>query len=521
MLKYRPIVLVVLDGWGESLETKGNPITVANLPTFEKLDRYYPKIHLQASGMSVGLPWGEAGNSEVGHQSLGSGVIIYQNLPRIDLAIESGQFFKNEVLLKAMEAVKKNGKKFHLLGLLSDGGVHAHIDHFKATLEMLAENKVEKVYLHAILDGRDTPPDSGPQYLKNIQEKMAALNCGKIATLAGRFYTMDRNNNWDRIEAGFLAMTQGKGIEITDAIEGLKAQYQSKTFDEESKPMVLDKKGLIEDGDVVFLVNFRADRARQITEAFTVKNFNKFPSNPPIPKLEAFITMTEIDEALPVSGIVFPPQKITETLGKVLADNNKTQLRIAETEKYAHVTYFFNAGKEDAFPGEDHILIPSKNTPSYADLPEMSAPEITAKLVKAIEQEKYDFILVNYANADMVGHTGNFEATRRALEIIDHEMEQVIKTTLKHNGCLLITADHGNAEELINLRTGKRDTEHSSNPVPLWFVTPDNHAERDNRTATNISSGGILSDIAPTILELMDLPISSQMTGSSLLGILR
>ena len=207
MLKYRPIVLVVLDGWGESLETKGNPITVANLPTFEKLDRYYPKIHLQASGMSVGLPWGEAGNSEVGHQSLGSGVIIYQSLPRIDLAIESGQFFKNEVLLKAMEAVKKNGKKFHLLGLLSDGGVHAHIDHFKATLEMLAENKVEKVYLHAILDGRDTPPDSGPQYLKNIQEKMAALNCGKIATLAGRFYTMDRNNNWDRIKAGFLAMT--------------------------------------------------------------------------------------------------------------------------------------------------------------------------------------------------------------------------------------------------------------------------------------------------------------------------
>ena len=521
MAKYRPIVLVVLDGWGESQETKGNPMAVANLPTFEKLDKYYPKIYLQASGMSVGLPWGEEGNSEVGHQSLGSGVIIYQSLPRINLAIESGQFFKNEVLLKAIEAVKKSGKKFHLLGLLSDGGVHSHIDHFKAALEMLAENKVDNVYLHALLDGRDTPPDSAPKYLEEIERKMSDLKCGKIATLAGRFYTMDRNNNWDRTEAGFLAMTQGKGLEANSAVDGIKEQHKSKIFDEDSKPTVLDKAGLIEDGDVVFLINFRSDRAKQITEAFTAKNFDKFPSKPPIPKLTSFITMTEIDENLPVSGIVFPPQKITEALGKVLAVNNKKQLRIAETEKYAHVTYFFNAGKEDAFPGEDHILVPSKNIPSYADLPEMSAPEITAKLVEAIEQEKYDFILVNYANADMVGHTGNFDATCKAVEVIDHAMEQLIKVTLKHGGCLLITADHGNAEEVINLRTGKRDTEHSSNPVPLWFVAPDNHAERNNQIATGISSGGILSDVAPTILELMELPIDPQMTGSSLLGILQ
>ncbi len=524
--KYRPVVLVVLDGFGESNEKKGNPILSANLPTIDKLNRYYPKLLIQASSMSVGLPWGEPGNSEVGHQALGSGVIIYQNLPRINLAIESGKFYQHPEIKSAIQKVKQAGKKLHFMGLVSDGGVHAHIDHLKALMEIAREQGIDDFFIHAILDGRDTPPKSGLKFIKQIQEKIQHLGTGHLASLVGRYYAMDRNQNWDRIEKAFNCFTQGKGATAKDPLMAIKESYQNNKLDEFMEPVsIVDDNnqpiGLIEDGDTVIFFNFRKDRARQITEAFVSPDFKKFPLKTVRPKLTAFITMTQYDKHLPVSQVLFPPMKIKNCLGNVLSQNNKTQLRIAETEKYAHVTYFFNLGRENPFPGEDHVLIPSKNAPSYDQEPEMSAREITDRLEEEINKKHYDFILVNYANADMVGHTGNFNATVEALEILDQCLGQLIKTVLRNHGCLLITADHGNAEELINLKTGAKDTEHSTNPVPLWFVTPTNHREKPTDNLVNQATTGILSDVAPTILELMQIKKPEEMTGNSLLANLK
>ena len=524
MAKYRPVVLVVLDGWGETMESTGNPFAEVSLPTIEKLNKFYPKILLEASGLSVGVPWGEVGNSEVGHQALGSGQIKYQNLPRINLAIEKGDFFQNPAMVKAVQTAKERSGKVHIMGLLSNGGVHSHINHFLATMELAKEQGAEEVFLHVVTDGRDTAPDSSLIFLKQLKEKIKKLGIGKISTVAGRYYSMDRNENWDRTEKSYVAMTAGIGIKEKSAEEGIKKQHQAGKFDEYMEPMVIvddddNPVGLVEDSDSLIFINFRSDRAKQITEAFTDSNFDKFSPGTKIVH-PYFVSMVEYDEDLKVDGVAFPPENITETLGKVISQNNKRQLRLAETEKYAHVTYFFNGGREEPYPNEDRIVIPSKNVPSYDELPEMSAPEITETLINKVNEDIYDFILVNYANADMVGHTGNKEASIKAIQCLDKCLEQIIPVILRKNGCLLITADHGNVEELINLKTGEKDTEHSSNPVPLWYVTPDNHREKtaDELIAT---PQGLLCDVAPTVLDIMELPKPNEMTCVSLLPVLQ
>jgi 2,3-bisphosphoglycerate-independent phosphoglycerate mutase len=524
MPSYKPVILAILDGWGETQETKGNAIAQATLPNIDILNKYYPKTLLQASGISVGLPWGESGNSEVGHQSLGTGQIIYQNLPRIILSIEDGSFFENQILKKTMTYVNKNKSRLHLLGLVSDGAVHAHIDHLFALMEMAKDNKVSEVFIHAITDGRDTNPQSGIKFINALQEKCTSLKTGTLASITGRFYTMDRNNNWDRIKKGFDAMVSGIGVKTSDPIAALKEQYAKEIFDEYIEPVVIvDKKnqpvGNIQDGDAVIFFNYREDRARQITKAFTIPNFSDFSvKNRPDNLL--FCTFIEYEENLPVE-IVFPPQRINTCLSRLLSEHGKKQLRIAETEKYAHVTYFFNGGKEKPYPGEEHILIQSKNVSSYDQIPEMSAEEITDRLIKEIEKDEYDFILVNYANPDMVGHTGNLEASIKAVEKVDECLARLIPLVLKKNGCMLITADHGNVEEVINLRTGEKDTEHSSNPVPCWFITPDNHREEPLAEAAIIDTNGILCDITSTILELFKIPKAPQMECDSLLHLLK
>lgn len=520
MKNYKPITLVILDGWGYSEEVKGNAIKNANLPNIKKLDEYYPKILLQASGISVGIPWGDAGNSEVGHQAIGAGQIIYQYLPRITMEIENGKFFSNEILLDAMETTKKKDSALHIMGLLSDGAIHSHINHLFAILDLAKKQNVESVFIHVITDGRDTAPEQGVSFVKLLQQKIEDLKIGKIATICGRYFSMDRNENYDRIEKSYLAMTAGQGILEKDPVEALEKQYKKGTYDEYIKPIVLvdDKQnpvGEIKDNDVVLFYNFREDRARQMSKALSDIKFKKFSKKvEKRPGIE-LVTMVEYEEDINAK-VIFPVEKIETCLGKILSENKKKQLRIAETEKYAHVTYFFNAGKEKPYPEEDHLLIPSKNTPSYADRPEMSAKEITEKLINKINEDTYDFILVNYANADMVGHTGNIEAAIKSLETVDECLGDLVKAVLGKNGCLLITADHGNAEEMINIKNGEPVTEHSQNPVPFWFVTPENHFEKplNSRKAT---VEGLLADITPTILDLMEIKKPPCMSGESLL----
>ncbi len=520
---YKPVVLIVLDGWGESMEKSGNPFKVATLPTVEKLNKFYPKVLLEASGLSVGVPWGEVGNSDVGHQALGSGQIKYQNLPRINLAIESGAFFENPALTESMQKSKKKSKNLHIMGLLSNGGVHSHINHFLATLQTAKEQGLKNVYLHIITDGRDTAPDSSLLFIKQLEEKIKEVGIGKIATISGRHYSMDRNENWDRTEKAYLAMTQGIGTRTTTPKKLIAQEHSNNISDEYLEPIVItDKKnvpiGSINDEDYIIFINFRNDRAKQIVQAFTDTTFNKFSPTTTLKKVH-FISMVDYDDNLKVDAVIFPPENITMTLGKALSQNNKKQIRIAETEKYAHVTYFFNGGKEDPYPGEDRIVVPSKNVPSYDQLPEMSSREITEVLIEKINAAAYDFILVNYAAPDMVGHTGNFNACLKSLKCIDECLKEIIPTVLNNNGCLLITADHGNIEELTNVKTGAKITEHSANPVPLWYVTPDNHREK-NTDELIATSQGLLCDVAPTVLEIMEIPKPPEMTCTSLLPIL-
>ena len=516
---YRPIVLVVLDGWGLSSNTQGNPIREAHLPTIDKLNKYYPMTALQASGIAVGLPWNTPGNSEVGHMTIGSGRVIYQNLPRISLAVQDGSFFKNEAFVNAMSRVKENGGALHIMGLVGEGSVHSNKDHLYMLLQMAAQNNLTKVFIHAFTDGRDSPPTSGVHTLKEVMSRTAMLGVGTLASIGGRNWGMDRNNNWDRVEKAYRAMTEGlPGTE--DLIAYAEASYQKGITDEYLEPVMLTKDGkpvgAIQDGDSVIFFNDREDRAREITKAFSLPDFDGFPRPK---KLDIdFVAMTEYERNLPVH-IAFAPEKVTNSLGEVLSKNGKVQLRIAETEKYAHVTYFFNGGKEKAFPGEDRILIPSPTVAHFDEVPEMSAPQVTEKLIEIIGKDEYDFILVNYANADMVGHTGNEEATIIACQATDKSLSILIPVILKHNGAVLITADHGNAEELKNLETGEIDTEHSVNPVPLWFITPDNHREKstDEMVREQNEIRGLLSDVAPTILDLMGIKKPTEMNGTSLL----
>lgn len=520
---YKPVVLIVLDGWGISNSVQGNPIREATLPTFEKLNRFYPMTTLQASGISVGLPWNTAGNSEVGHMTMGAGRVIYQNMPRISLAIQDGSFFKNEVLLEAVNAAKTSKGKLHLMGLISSGSVHSHKDHVLALLRLAKNEGVKEVYLHAFMDGRDSAPTAGIQQLKELLREMRLVGIGKIASISGRNFSMDRNNNWDRIEKTYRMLTEGKGNTAADPLITLEQSYTKDITDEYIEPTVLTEKdkpiALIEDKDAVIFFNFREDRARELAKAFVLPDFDGFERK----LLDIhFATFTEYERDLPVR-VAFPPEDIHHSLGETLSLQGKKQLRIAETEKYAHVTYFFNGGKEKPFPGEDRILIPSPTASRFDEIPEMSSPQITESLLSILEKNEYDFILVNYANPDMVGHTGNEQASIEAVEATDKSLSILIPAVLKTGGALIITADHGNVEELKKVTTGEIDTEHSTNPIPLWYITPDNHHEKtaEQMVREQNEVNGLLSDVAPTIIDIMGLQKPVEMNGASLLTTLK
>lgn len=518
---YKPVVLIILDGWGIGANTEGNAIKRTTLPTIEKINRNYPMIAIQASGISAGIPWGEPGNSEVGHTILGSGKIIYQSLPKITMSIQDRSFFSNPAMLEGMTNVTKNNSQLHIMGLVGAGSVHSTNEHLFAILEMAKEQKLSKVFIHLFTDGRDSPPTSGVGTVKKIQEKIGIIGAGEIATVCGRNWAMDRNNNWDRTEKAYKMLTEGIGNPAEDPISYMEASYEKDITDEYMEPGVIMKDGkpltTVNDNDTIIFFNFREDRARQITKAFVIPNFNKIKKSKE-PKKVVFITMTEYEKDLPAL-VAFPPEKNMGGLGETLSKHNKNQLRIAETEKYAHVTYFFNGGIEEPFTGEDHILVPSPSVAKYDEEPEMSAATITQKTIEAIELNKYDFILMNYANADMVGHTGNMEAAKLAVTSIDKSLSLLLPKILEAGGAALITADHGNVEEMFNPYSGQALTEHSSNPVPLWFVSPDNHKNKTDEEIADSEDSirGLLSDIAPTVLELMNIEKPSSMNGESLL----
>jgi len=516
----KPVVLIVLDGWGVYQPYPGNAVALANTPTFNSLIQEYPVTTLRASDEAVGLPWGEAGNSEVGHLSLGLGRILYQGLPRIDKDISDHSFYSNEVLLAAANHAKKNNSSLHLIGLVSNGGVHASVDHLFALLTFAKQQALENVFIHVFLDGRDTAYNAGLNTIKGLELTIKEQGVGTIATVSGRYYAMDRNNNWDRTEKTYRTMTLGEGETAKDAVTAIEKSYKNKIYDEEFVPTIINKKGLVKENDAVIFFNFRPDRARQLTKAFVEENFEAFTR--PFLKNLFFVTFVVYEKDLPVK-VVFPPYVIKECLGEVLAKNGLKQLRIAETEKYAHVTYFFNGGVEKPNEGEDRILVPSPAVASYDLKPEMSALEVTKKLVEAIESDKYDFILVNFANADMVGHTGNLQAAIKAIETLDKCLSKVVRSILMKNGIALITADHGNAEVMFNMQTGQIDKEHTSNPVPFILVGRE-YAGRNvgwqdliNNDLTLVQPQGFLADVAPTILKLMGLEKPKEMRGMNLI----
>lgn len=520
---YKPLVLIVLDGWGLSNSVSGNPIREATLPTFEKFNRFYPMTTLQASGISVGLPWNTAGNSEVGHMTMGAGRVIYQNMPRISLSIQDGTFFKNQVLLDSIHAAKENGGDLHLMGLVSTGSVHSHKDHLLALLRMAKNEGASEVFLHVFTDGRDSAPTAGIAQLKELMREMKLLGIGKIASLSGRNFSMDRNNNWDRIEKSYRMLTEGIGEASVDPLITFEQSYLKNITDEFIEPTVILEKNkpvaLIKDNDSVIFFNFREDRARELAKAFVVPEFDGFERK--LLNIH-FTTLTEYERGLPIN-IAFPPEDIEKTLGEVLSLASKKQLRLAETEKYAHVTYFFNGGKEKAFPGEDRVLVPSPTVSRFDEIPEMSSPQITETLIEVLDSNVYDFILVNYANPDMVAHTGNEEASIKAVEATDKSLSILIPAILKVGGAVIITADHGNVEELKHPSTGEIDTEHSTNPIPLWYITPDNHREKSAEQMVREQNqvNGLLSDVAPTVLDVMGVKKPDEMNGASLLSTLQ
>ncbi len=517
----KKVALIILDGWGITEETNGNAIIKASTPNMDALEKFYPSTILQASGMAVGLPWSKMGNSEVGHLTLGAGKIIYQNLPRISMSIQDRSFFENEVLLKTIKHTADNeNSNIHLMGMLSDGGVHSHIDHIYALLEFLKENNVdsEKVFIHIFTDGRDTNPRSGIKFIskliKNIKEEKWP---GKIASIMGRYYAMDRNENWDRTKFAYYCLVNSVGIRENSPTEALEKYYFENVTDEFIKPtMIVDEKGNftpIKEGDSVMFFNIRQDRARQLSKAFVLDEFENFDRGGKLRDL-CFTTMIEYEKNLP-TNIVFSTQNINCPLGKIISDAGMRQLRIAETEKYAHVTYFFNGGREEPFKNEIRTLIPSQTVAQYDSVPEMSAKAITEEVIREMGSDKFSFILVNYANPDMVGHTGNYKAALKAIEFVDECVGRLYKTAMENNFSLIITADHGNAEEMINPRTGEKLTEHTTNPVPFIVVDKKFAKERERKMDKKI--GGILSDIAPTILEILEIDQPEEMTGRSLL----
>ncbi len=519
----RPLVLIILDGWGYREAKDHNAIAQAKTPHWDHWWQTYPHTLLEGSGHSVGLPEGQMGNSEVGHLTMGAGRTIYQDLTRIDRAIETGDFFKNPTLLHALALAKQTNKAVHLMGLLSPGGVHSHEKHFHAAIQAIARMNISTLYIHPFLDGRDTPPKSALASLKLLESICEQYQCGHIASLIGRYYAMDRDKRFERIQCAFELLVDGKApFHASTAEQALLQAYARQETDEFVQATTIyantDRPVTIQDGDVVLFMNFRADRARELTQAFIDPDFNGF-KRARMPALSSFVSLTEYDVRLKTT-ILFPPERLTHLLGGYLSEQGLKQLRIAETEKYAHVTFFFNGGIEQPSPGEDRILIPSPKVATYDKAPEMSAPEITQQLIKAIQSQQYDVIICNFANADMVGHTGDFTATVQAIETLDTCLGRVVKALQAVGGEAIITADHGNAEVMFDHQTQQPHTAHTTDPIPFLYIgnraTPVPSASpKGNETA------GTLADVAPTMLLLLNLTKPSEMTGKALMQMKR
>jgi len=500
----KPVALIIMDGFGYNADEYGNAIKAANTPN---LDKYMqgPNTIIGASGLDVGLPDGQMGNSEVGHTNIGAGRIVYQMLVKISKSIKDGDFFENKALVAAMNNCKEKNSALHLMGLLSPGGVHSHMEHLYGLLEMAKKNGIEKVYVHAFLDGRDVPPSSAAEFMEDAVAEIKKIGVGSVATIAGRFYAMDRDNAWDRVEKAYDAMVLGEGVNETDPVEAIRNSYANEVTDEFMLPTIVDKNGMIKENDSVVFFNFRPDRARQITRAFVDPEFSGFERKNGYFPLH-FVCMAQYDASMPNVSVAFPPEQLTMTLGEYLSKSGKTQLRIAETQKYAHVTFFFNGGEEKQFDGEDRILIKSPDVETFDMKPEMSAFEVTDAVVDAINSDKYDVIILNYANCDMVGHTGIFDAAKTAVEAVDTCVGRMVDAILAKGGAALITADHGNADKMYE-PDGSAFTAHTTNPVPFIVVGED----------CELRDGGVLADIAPTILKLVGLPQPEEMTGKSLI----
>ncbi|MDO4294887.1 MAG: 2,3-bisphosphoglycerate-independent phosphoglycerate mutase [bacterium] len=507
----KPTVLMILDGYGLNPKTEGNAIAQAKKPVMDRLMKEYPFVKGNASGLAVGLPDGQMGNSEVGHLNMGAGRIVYQELTRITKAIQDGDFFEVPEFLQAAENCKKNDSALHLFGLVSDGGVHSHITHIYGLLELAKRQGLKKVYVHCFLDGRDTPPSSGKGYVEELEAKMQELGVGEVASVMGRYYAMDRDSRWNRVELAYKAMTKGEGLTATSAPAGIQASYDDGKTDEFVLPTVVTKDGkpvaVISDNDSVIFFNFRPDRAREITHAFCDNEFTGFEREKRLNL--TYVCFTEYDENIPNKLVAFKKETINNTFGEFLAAHGLKQARIAETEKYAHVTFFFNGGVETPNEGEDRILVKSPKVATYDLQPEMSAPEVCEKLVAAIKSGKYDVIVINFANPDMVGHTGVLSAAIKAIETVDACVGKAVDAIKEVNGQMFICADHGNAEQLIDYETGEPFTAHTTNPVPFILVNAD--------PAYKLREGGCLADIAPTLIELMGMTQPKEMTGKSLL----
>lgn len=508
----RPVVLMILDGYGLNDKVEGNAIAQAKTPVMDQLMKECPWVRGNASGMAVGLPEGQMGNSEVGHLNMGAGRIVYQELTRITKEIQDGTFFENPALVKAVENCKKNGSALHLMGLLSDGGVHSHNTHLYALLELAKRHGLEKVYVHCFLDGRDTPPASGKEYAEALNKEMEKIGVGRIASVMGRYYAMDRDNNYDRVKLAYDAMTKGEGLTAACGICAIQESYDRKETDEFVKPTVVVEDGkpvaTVQDGDSVIFFNFRPDRAREITRAFCDDDFKGFDRG--ARKQITYVCFSDYDPTILNKDVAFHKIAVTNTFGEWLAANNLKQARIAETEKYAHVTFFFNGGVEAPNAGEDRILVNSpKDVATYDLKPQMSAPEVCEKLCGAIRSDKYDVIVINFANPDMVGHTGVLPAAIKAIETVDECVGKAVAAVKEVGGVMFICADHGNAEQLIDYETGEPHTAHTTNQVPFVLVNYDE--------GFGLREGGCLADIIPTLIEIMGMKQPAEMTGKSLL----
>jgi len=512
--KPKPVLLVVLDGWGNRAERANNAIAIAGAPNVDALAAQFPTTELATSGLSVGLPEGQMGNSEVGHTNLGAGRIVYQDLVRINREVEDGSFFKNEALVSAARKARESGGALHLMGLVSDGGVHSHIEHLYALVELARREGVARTFVHAFMDGRDTPPKSGIDYLRQAEQRFQKQGYGRIATVCGRYFAMDRDKRWDRVSQAYAGMVKGEGRKVSSGVDAMEQAYAAGETDEFVKPSVVTEGGKpvgpIRDGDAVLFFNFRSDRAREITSAIADPAFKDFDRGG-VPKLSTFVCLTQYEQSFPYP-VAYAPQDLTQILGELVSDAGQHQLRIAETEKYAHVTFFFNGGREMVFPNEDRILVPSPRDVKTYDLkPEMSAREVAGKLVAALESQKYGFVLCNFANPDMVGHTGILEAAVKAVKTVDECVGRAWAACQKLGITMLVTADHGNCEMMVDPETGQPHTAHTLNPVPFILAGAD-------FKGTRLRGKGILADVAPTVLQVMGLPQPAEMKGLGLIA---